>query len=129
MVVCASPEWDEATQGPREVVAAVGLERLQDLDRHPGKQGDNVKVTCQGHPDNGQTSRSETKDEGFCRVGVLGGDRERRGEVWASCQLSGSRKPIWRLLTNRGEFCGCFCKGRHSAAPCVPNSGKSLRKP
>ena len=65
VVLSSSPEGQEVVQAPGELVAAVGVDGLEQTDDNPGVHGQNVKVLCDGAEDNGNSDSAKAQNHDF----------------------------------------------------------------
>ena len=81
MVLRARPEGEPVVGRPREVVARVGLDSLEEAEGHPGESGGQVEVVGEVAPDQGTADGAGSQDQDFNGVGVLGSETEGRGPL------------------------------------------------
>lgn len=72
MVVGASPEGEELAQAPREVVAAVRVDGLEEAQNDPQIHGQQMEVAKKGHPDNRRSDNAETQKHNLDWRSILG---------------------------------------------------------
>lgn len=72
MKLGAAPERDEVTGTPREVVAAVSFDGLEETNNQPDQDGEIVAGQHEGTNDS-----SDTQDHSLNGVGILCGETER----------------------------------------------------
>lgn len=77
VVVGASPERQEVTQAPGEVVAAVGIDSLEEAEGDPDVHGDHVEITGDLKQDDWATDDAEAEEHGLDGGGVLSSETER----------------------------------------------------
>lgn len=78
VVVGAGPEWEEVVQTPGEVVAAVGVDGLEEAADNPHVHSEEVEITGDGDPENGTSDGSQGEKHNLDRRSVLSGQTERR---------------------------------------------------
>jgi len=78
VVVSASPDRENMAQAPGEVVAAVGIDGLEESEDDPREHGQEVKVTDDRNPNDGNSNNSKTEEHGLDRGRILGGEAKRR---------------------------------------------------
>jgi len=78
VVLRARPEGEPVVGRPREVVARVGLDSLEEAEGHPDESGGQVEVVGEVAPDQRTANGAGTQDQDFNGVGVLGSETERR---------------------------------------------------
>lgn len=76
VVVGTGPEWEELAQAPGEVVAAVGVDSLEEAEEDPGVHRQEVEVVGEGDPNNRAADNTETEKHHLDRGGVLSGETE-----------------------------------------------------
>ena len=76
VVVGAGPEGEEVPQAPGEVVAAVGVDGLEESEDNPHVHGHEVEITGDSHPDDGRPDDTRRKEHDLDRRRVLGGQAE-----------------------------------------------------
>lgn len=81
MVVSTSPERHPVVQADREVVARVGIDRLEETQDDPDVHRDNVQVLREGTQHERTTDRTHTQDQNLERVRILRSKTERRAEL------------------------------------------------
>ena len=72
VVVGAGPEGEPVAERPREVVARVGVDGLEEAERDPDVDGEDVQVGPSETVQEGPHDGALRKDEDFERVRVLG---------------------------------------------------------
>ena len=80
VVVRAGPERQEMSKGPREVVARVGVNGLEESERDPDVHRQDVQVLSEEAVEEGAGDGSLGKDEDLERMGVLGSETDGRAE-------------------------------------------------
>lgn len=78
MVTGPGVEGQEVVQAPGEVVAAVGVDGLEEAQGDPDVHGHDVEVTADQRPDDGDEDGARAKDHGLDGGGVLCGEAKRR---------------------------------------------------
>lgn len=76
VVVSTSPEGEDVTKRPGEVVTAVGVDGLEEAEDDPEVHGHKVEVVGDQSPDNGAADNAETEEHDFDGRGVLSGETE-----------------------------------------------------
>lgn len=71
VVVCATPERDDVLQGPREIVPAVRVNRLEKTEGDPDVDAEDVQIGPEEAVEQGSTDGAGAEDEDFERVGVF----------------------------------------------------------
>lgn len=78
-MVCTGPEGEEVVQAPGELVAAVGVDGLEETEDDPEIHGEDVQVTGQGAPEDGAADSAEAQGHDFDGRGILGGETKGSG--------------------------------------------------
>ena len=78
VVVGAGPEGQKVVQRPRELVAGVRVDGLEQAQHDPQVHGQDVQVAGQRHPQDRRAHRAQPQHHHLDRAGVLGGEPERR---------------------------------------------------
>lgn len=81
VVLGAGPEGQEVPQAPGEVVAAVGVDGLEEAGGDPDVHGDEVEVAGDEAPQRGGPDGAHAEDHDLDGGGVLGGEAEGRRVV------------------------------------------------
>lgn len=76
VVLGAGPEGDEVVETPGELVAAVGVDGLEEAKDDPDVHGHDVEVLGVGAPEDGAADGAKTEDHDFDRGGVFSGHTE-----------------------------------------------------
>ncbi len=76
VVVGASPEGEDFSQAPGEVVSAVRINGLEEAEQNPQVHGHEVKISHDGNPNDGNTNNAKAQDHSLDRRGVLGSKTE-----------------------------------------------------
>lgn len=71
VVICTRPEWQNVLERPREVVARVGVDGLEEAEGDPDVHGDDMEVSRVHCPEDWTAECAEGKDERLERVGIL----------------------------------------------------------
>lgn len=79
VVFGASPDGQEVSQAPGEVVAGVGIDGLEKTENNPDVHSEQVEIARDGDPEDRATNGSKGEDHNLDRRGVLGGEAEGRG--------------------------------------------------
>lgn len=72
MVIGSSPEWEDVSERPREVVSRVSVDCLAQSESNPEVDGENVEILSEETVKEGTRDGTLCKDKDFKRVGVLG---------------------------------------------------------
>ena len=72
VMIGSSPERQEMVQAPRELVAAVRIDGLEETEDDPEVHGQDVEVLGEGAPEDRGADGSESEDHDFDRGGVFG---------------------------------------------------------
>lgn len=86
VVVGSSPDGQEVSQAPGEVIARVGVDGLEETQNDPHVHGDQVEVASQRDPENRATNSSNSEQHDLYRGSVL------------SSQTEGSRIRVVQLV-------------------------------
>lgn len=70
-MIGTGPEGEEMMQAPRELVAGVGVDGLEQAEDDPDVHGDDMQFLGDGAEDDGDSDRSESEDHGFQRRCIL----------------------------------------------------------
>lgn len=73
VVIGTGPEGQDVAQAPGEVVAAVGIDGLEETKDDPDIHGDEMKVTGDGEQNNRRTNDTHAEEHSLNRRSVLGG--------------------------------------------------------
>lgn len=76
VVIRTGPEGDEVTQAPGEVVAAVGIDGLEETEDDPDVHGDEVEFASNAQQNNGCSNDTNSEKSGFDRRGVFSSETE-----------------------------------------------------
>jgi hypothetical protein len=77
VVVGAGPDGQEVAQTPGEVVAAVGVDGLEETEDNPDVHGDKVELTSDGEDDKRASNDTDSEEGGLDGRSVLSGQTER----------------------------------------------------
>jgi hypothetical protein len=74
VVVSTSPKGEDMAQAPGEVVAAVGIDGLEETENNPRKHCQEVKFADDGNPDDGNSNNAKAEEHSLDRGRVLGSE-------------------------------------------------------
>lgn len=77
VVISTGPEGQEVVERPRELVAGVSVDGLEETENDPNVHGHDVEVAGDGDPDDRDTDTAEAKSKDFDRGGELSGETKR----------------------------------------------------
>ena len=77
VVLSAGPEREEVVQAPGKLVSAVRIDGLEHTESNPAVHGEDVKILCDGTPDDRATDSTETENHDFDGRGILSSKTER----------------------------------------------------
>lgn len=86
VVVCPRPEWNPVVHREGEVVTRVSVNRLEETERYPDVDGEDVQVLGYCTVEEGAAYCTHTEDEDLERVSVF------------CCQTEGSRELVMLLV-------------------------------
>lgn len=72
-----SPERQDVSQAPGEIVATVGIDSLEETANNPHVHGEEVQIPSQGNPEDRRADSSESEEHDFEGRGVLSSQTER----------------------------------------------------
>ena len=106
MVVSARPEWQEMMETPRELVAAVSVDSLEQPQYNPNVHGENVEVTGYCTPEDRAANSTETENHNFDRRSIF------------SCHAKGGRILVVDLVNSLVKGTPMKCSVRE-VVPCI----------
>ena len=127
VVVGSSPEGENVTERPGEVVARVRVDCLEQPEADPDVDGEDVEVRSSETVEERSGDGPQREDQDFEGMGVLRSlDKESQGKAQRSVVKRCSPSQWVRRI--RGGACGYSCTAGPNAEPCGTNNATCPRR-
>lgn len=119
MMVSTSPDRQEMVKTPREFVATVGIDSLEQAQDNPGVHGENMQVTGDSTPEDRAADGPKAENHHFNRGSIFGSQTKGCGILMVDfvngfvewTPMKSSVEEIMPSVLHHEENCNLICHG------------------